>query len=345
MIRRLEEIEDIMKGLSLLQYYIKFSSNKLGLHDINKACEPFLCELFNTLWDTNYKRLEHDEKNSPGIDLGDKKRRFSIQITTDGSKAKLWKTIEKFEKYKLYGNYDILIHFIVGEKHYSAKQSDAIKFEKKKHNIFVAERTIDRNKYEIHIMDLMDLLLLIDEEESKKVSQVHKFISENINTQIQGYQRQLYKIEPNELIPFTAKAFIDSCGITNSTERKILFNEIQKMSVNINKLDENTRRFLYCSLDAYNNKENMFYLTGIILDPRVVQRRLGMNDYELQTELELLIHAELVDKDTLEYEHKLKLGYYDSEGNDLIADVYNFCLHNHRSLEDLIVRLDFSQLD
>ncbi|SME51261.1 hypothetical protein BACERE00185_05673 [Bacillus mobilis] len=39
MIKRLEEIEDIMKGLSVLQYYIKFSSNKLGLHDINKACD------------------------------------------------------------------------------------------------------------------------------------------------------------------------------------------------------------------------------------------------------------------------------------------------------------------
>lgn len=170
MIRRLEEIEDIMKGISLLQYYIKFSSNKLGLHDINKACEPFFCELFNILWDTKFKRLEYDEKNHPGIDLGDKKNLFSMQITTDGSKAKLWNTINKFESHKLYEKYDLLIHFIVGEKHYSSRRTDEIQFKRLKHNIFVTKRLIDGFEYEVQIMDLMDLILLIDEEESDRVS-------------------------------------------------------------------------------------------------------------------------------------------------------------------------------
>ncbi|HDX9652522.1 TPA: SMEK domain-containing protein [Bacillus wiedmannii] len=347
MIRRLEEIEDIMKGLSLLQYYIKFSSNKLGLHDINKACEPFFCELFNTLWDTNYKRLEYDEKNYPGIDLGDKKIDSSMQITTDGSKKKLWNTIEKFESHKLYKKYGRLIHFVVGEKHYSARKSDEIQFEKVNHNIFVTERTINGYVYEIHIMDLMDLLLLIDEEKSKKISQVHKYISENINAQIEGYQRQLqlYKVEPDRLIPFTADTFIDFCGITDSTERNRIFNDIQKLAGNINELDKNARRFLYCALVAYKNKNKTFHGTGIIVDPRVVQRRLGIEDKVLHTELRLLIHAELVDEATLEDEYMLRLSYYDSEGNDLMEDIYNFCLDNKRSLDKLILMPDFSQLN
>ncbi|MCC1487703.1 SMEK domain-containing protein [Bacillus tropicus] len=347
MIKRLEEIEGIMKGLSLLQYYIKFSSNKLGLHDINKACEPFFCELFNTLWDTNYKRLEYDEKNHPGIDLGDKKVGSSMQITTDGSKTKLRNTIEKFESHKLYKKYNRLIHFVVGEKHYTVKKSDEIRFEKVKHNIFVAERTINGDVYEIHIMDLMDLLLLIDEEKSKKISQVHKYISENINAQIEGYQRQLqqYKLEPDRLIPFTADTFIDYCGITNPTERNGLVKDIQKLAGNINELDENARRFLFCALAAYKNKNSAFRGAGIIVDPRVVQRRLGIEDSVLQTEIRLLIHEELVDVDTLEDEHMLRLNYYDSEGNDLMEDIYNFCLENERSLEKLILKPDFSQLD
>lgn len=81
------------------------------------------------------------------------------------------------------------------------------------------------------------------------------------------------------------------------------------------------------------------------MDPRVVQRHLGIGDEILQTELKLLDHAELLDVDTLEYDGMLKLRYYDAEGNDLLSDVYNFCLANNRSLEKLILVPDFSQLD
>lgn len=343
MIKRHEEMEEIMKGLSLLQYYIKFSSNKLGLHDINKVCEPFFCELFNSLWEINYKRLEYDEKNHPGIDLGDKKLRCSMQITTDGSKTKLWNTIEKFEKHKLYKKYDTLIHFVIGEKHYSVRKGDPYQFQKLKHNIFFTERTINGYEYEIQIIDILDLLLIIDEGESKKISQIYTYISENINTQIKGFQRQLYKIEPTILTPFTANAYINYCGITNPTERFELYQGIQELAESINKLDENTRRFLYSTLTAY--KDNKLYGRGIIVDPIVVQRQLRIEDTELYTELRLLLHADLVDKFTLEYDQLIKLGFYDTEGNELIEDVYNFCLENERSLEKLILMADFSQLD
>lgn len=206
---------------------------------------------------------------------------------------------------------------------------------------------INGDVYEIHIMDLMDLLLLIDEEKSKKISQVHKYISENINAQIEGYQRQLqqYKLEPDRLVPFTANTFIDYYGITDPTERNGLLKDIQKLAGNINELDENARRFLFCALAAYKNKNNTFRGAGIIVDPRVVQRRLGIDDSVLQTEIRLLIHEELVDIDTLEDEHMLRLNYYDSEGNDLMEDIYNFCLENNRSLDKLILMPDFSQLD
>lgn len=194
-------------------------------------------------------------------------------------------------------------------------------------------------------MDLMDLILLIDEEESNKVSNVHKFISENINAQIEGFQRQLYKIEPKRLNRFTANAFINSCGITNPVERKEILKDIQNLAENINELDENGRRFLYRVLATYKNKKSTSYNRDIIMDPRVVQRHLGIGDEILQTELKLLDHAELLDVDTLEYDGMLKLRYYDAEGNDLLSDVYNFCLANNRSLEKLILVPDFSQLD
>ncbi|MEG9298045.1 SMEK domain-containing protein [Mangrovibacillus sp. Mu-81] len=313
MIRRLEEIEDIMKGLSLLQYYIKFSSNKLGLYDINKACEPFFCELFNILWDTKYKRLEYDEKNHPGIDLGDKKNLVSMQITTDGSKTKLWNTMDKFENHKLYEKYNVLIHFIVGEKHYSLRKTDKIKFNKVKHNIFVTIRSIGDYQYEVHIMDLMDLILLIDEQEGDKISRVCKFINENINAQIEGYQRQLYEITPQRIRPFSASSFINSYGITNPVDQKEILENIQKLAENINELDENAKRFLYRVLIAYKSKTKNFYNRDIVIDPGVVQRQLRIGEGTLQSEIKLLDHAELVDLDALEYDGMLRLRYFDTE--------------------------------
>lgn len=96
---------------------------------------------------------------------------------------------------------------------------------------------------------------------------------------------------------------------------------------------------------AFKNKKNTSYNKDIVINPRIVQRQIGIGDDVLQTELKLLDHAELVDIDALEYDGMLRLRYYDTEGNDLLADVYNFCLANNRSLEKLILVPDFSQLD
>ncbi|MFD2881073.1 SMEK domain-containing protein [Paenibacillus rhizoplanae] len=68
----MKDLEDIMKGLSLLQYYVRFSSNKLGLHSINKLCEPFCGTFFNRMYGFKLKTIE--KKNYPAIDLKDKKK-------------------------------------------------------------------------------------------------------------------------------------------------------------------------------------------------------------------------------------------------------------------------------
>ncbi|MGF9872894.1 SMEK domain-containing protein [Bacillus tropicus] len=343
MIKRLEEIEDIMKGLSVLQYYIKFSSNKLGLHDINKACEPFFCELFNVLWDFNYKRLESERMDYPGIDLGDKKNKLSMQITTDGSKAKLRKTILQFEKEKLYKKYSVLNHFIVGEKHFSKNTLDSMEFHKDKYNMFHASKTVGNNVYQIVIMDLMDLIRIIDEQESKKVSEVHDYIQNNIHKYIEPLRRIFYKIEPDELKSFTAQAFINDCDLENHTEEETFFLEIQKFANVMNELDENNRRFLYAIFD-YHSKHTP-NSGEIIIDPIVIQRRLQLDDRMLKSEILVLKGASLVDDHTLNYDGMLKICYYDSENYELLGKMYKYCIDNEKSFKDLIVRLDFTVLD
>ncbi|MDA2549583.1 SMEK domain-containing protein [Bacillus cereus] len=344
MLKRKDEIEDIIKSLSLLQYYIKFSSNKLGLHDINKTCEAFFCELFNIIWDTNYKVLEYERINHPAIDLGDKTNKHSMQITSDGSKAKLWKTIDKFEEYELYKEYNVLFHFIIGEKHYSPRKNEKIKLKKSKnHNTYSIDREVKNTSYKIILIDLMDLLILINEKKNKDVSKIHEYIKENISLPIETLKNKGYKIDPDELKEFTAKSFINYCGVDDSTEQETFFLDIQKFANKINDMDKNSREFIYGVL--HNHSKNSADSDDIIVYPNAIQRNLRMTNDQMISEVEVLKNAGLLDEDAAEDEGMLRICYYDSEGIELIGIIYKYCLDKNLSLRDLILKPDFSLLD
>lgn len=180
-IKRQQDIEGIMNSLSLLRYYIKFSSNKLGLHNINKMCEPLFADFFNIMYGLNLKTIKD---NSPIIDLADNSNKYSIQMTTDGSKRTFMDTIEKFEKEELYKKYDKLLYFIVGEGYFTPKNENNHEFKKGNNNSYFADVTIGKHKYQIIIQDIYELLHFIDSEE---LSQIHDYIKKNINEFINNH--------------------------------------------------------------------------------------------------------------------------------------------------------------
>ncbi|WP_242310169.1 SMEK domain-containing protein [Bacillus cereus group sp. BfR-BA-01524] len=346
MLKRKDEIEDIIKSLSLLQYYVKFSSNKLGLHDINKTCEAFFCELFNILWGNNYKRLEFEKKNYPGIDLGDKTRKHSMQITSDGLKEKLWNTIEKFEKNELYKEYNLLIHFIIGEKHYLPRVGDKILFEKSvTDNTYSVVRKVKNAEYKIIIMDLMDLLLLFDEKENKVVSKIHEYIKENINSSIEVLGNKGYKIDPDELKVFTANSFLKFCEPESLDERNEFFSEIQKLANQINEMSEPSKGFLYKILDNHQkNSKNNF--DSVQIDPFVIQKSLDLSDRDMESEIAVLRNAKLFNETAYEDEQMLGIEYYGYNGHfDYIVMILQYCKEEGIDIRKLILTPDFSLLD
>ncbi|MGG3294374.1 SMEK domain-containing protein [Bacillus subtilis] len=344
MIRRLEEIEDIMKGLSLLQYYIRFSSAKLGLYNINKACEQFFAGLFNVLWDKEYKRLEHIEKNYPGIDLADEEDQSSIQITVDGSKDKLWKTLDKFEKNEQYKKHNNLIHFVVGEKHFKPHEKDRCQFVKSQFNVYKCDRVLeDGNQYQIQIWDLMDLLCLIDssDTDSSTVSNVREYITNNINEQIKTFKQDLYPIETKNLIPFTAETFLLTFEFTDKVEKTEMYNELKGLYEILNYLQENTRRFIYIIIEVY--KKNPYrYGSGsnIVSDPYAVADRLNMKglDENFIKEWRLLTNYKILDEDDMTEYEQLRLP-------ELFTYINSFCEERKIPIMDLILKPDFSLLD
>ncbi|SME51260.1 hypothetical protein BACERE00185_05672 [Bacillus mobilis] len=209
--------------------------------------------------------------------------------------------------------------------------------------MFHASKIVGNNAYQIVIMDLMDLIRIIDEQESKKASEVHDYIQNNIHKYIEPLRRIFYKIEPDELKSFTAQAFINNCDLENLTEEETFFLEIKKFANVMNELDENNRRFLYAIFD-YHSKHTP-NSSEIIIDPIVIQRRLQLDDRMLKSEILVLKGASLVDDHTLNYDGMLKICYYDSENYELLGKMYKYCIDNEKSFKVLIVRLDFTVLD
>jgi len=204
--KRQKELDDIMKGLSLLQYYIKFSSNKLGIHTTNKQCESFFAGLFNLMYKYNLKTLK---KNYPAVDLEDKVNRIVVQITSDGLKDKLKHTVNEFEKKEFYKDFDTLLHFIIGEKRFIPPSKAPYTFKKGEYDVYISDAEVNSYKYQIIVQDLYGLILEIDALGDKKLSKVQKYINKNINQVIEAVRQPLYDHVPETVHSYRATAYFN----------------------------------------------------------------------------------------------------------------------------------------
>ena len=103
---RKNELEiTIIKRLSRLSLEVSLL-NSVYYTDINKTCEDFYCKLLNFIYRYELVNINIDEENAVAIDLGDKKQRIDIQVTSENKLDKSKRTLEKFVKKKLYTKYN-----------------------------------------------------------------------------------------------------------------------------------------------------------------------------------------------------------------------------------------------
>lgn len=95
MLTRQVRNNNITFAFSLLSTVITFNS-KQGLFDINKTMEIVLTDLLNEVYGLSLINLNIIKYNHPAIDLGDKSQGIAVQVTSDGSKTKFSKTLDKF---------------------------------------------------------------------------------------------------------------------------------------------------------------------------------------------------------------------------------------------------------
>lgn len=326
-----------MKGLSLLQYYVKFSSNKLGMHSINKLCEPFFAELFNRIYGYKLKTIE--KKNYPAIDLKDKKNRYAVQITSNGSKEKLERTVTAFEDKNMHKDFDTLLHFIIGEKRFNPPAKNPYPFKKGEHDAYVAD--VVKKNYQIIVQDINDLILVIDALGDEELSTVRNYINENINLYIDAIKKPLYNFVPGAVSPFNANSYLAYYKLDGIDEKENAIKALKKLAKALANLPKETRKFLWYAVQALEKKTSY---NGVEVNVATLQGRLELSSEQFFTEISRLEHADLIDTDARESENRFILQFY-VNGDETIKDLHKFCIAKNIPFEDLIGEIGFNLLD
>ena len=90
--------------------------NAISLFDLNITAEDFYQGFLNKVYGLSLVNLNTEEKNTKAIDLEDKSKRQSIQVTSDHSIDKIRETVRKFKEDGLQKNYDCLTVLMLKRK-------------------------------------------------------------------------------------------------------------------------------------------------------------------------------------------------------------------------------------
>lgn len=157
-------------------------ANKNEEFSSNNHAELFLIKLFKLVFDSSH--LKKLNKNFPGIDLGDDKKRIAFQITSTSNITKIKNTLDQFIDKQLFIKYDTLFIFIISKKQDNYNQTVIDK------QIIKSTNAINRKNpqkefkkiyfnVKKHIIDKVDLYELIKvRNDLKKIIEIKELLEE-----------------------------------------------------------------------------------------------------------------------------------------------------------------------
>lgn len=179
-------IQNIAKYLGRFVHEVK-ANNAISLQDINKVAENVVVPVFREIFDCpNLVNLNLEQGNMPGVDLGDKTRRIAFQITSTAANDKIKHTLEKFTKFNLNEQYDVLYVYIITEKQGSYADGD--------YNTLLDNRIhFDKNR---HILDYTDVMKRIDAiTDYEKIKRVEALLEAQFRDRVE--QAPVPPVEPD----------------------------------------------------------------------------------------------------------------------------------------------------
>lgn len=313
--------EDVSKFFTMIETYIKYE-NKNGNFDINKYCEKFFCGLLNIVYKLNLRDLNELIMNFPAVDLGDVEEGICYQVTTEKTKKKIVDTINKFIKYGLDSDYSRLNILILGTK-IKNQEFD----------------TYDKLKFDINIIDLVDLSNEIKSLPTKRRQKVVKYLKKNVNIQT-GKPSFYDSIITNKIkYPNNMKKYFNINDI-HGDEKKEILDDYKKFINHLSNFDEDTRALIY--LIFCNVYES--YWGEINFSINELYGKLDIDRRMVNEKLEILYKRgdlNLASESESDYDCLIK--YYNDF--DVYSDLKNYCDRINVDYKVPLLKLDFSILD
>jgi hypothetical protein len=207
--------------------------NALGLFDSNRTAQEFYKGFLSLVF--GYSSLENLDKlngvvNYPAIDLGEKDKRIAFQITTKADADKINDTIERFNRYGLYKDYDRLVFIFIGKKQRSYTSS----FNSEGHFSFDKEKDLWDDATLAKAVDLIE-----DED-------ILEAIEGYLTKKLEEYKtpERLYPYDIKQCIDFIERGLGDLLGNTHrGEERRLPSREDEDYIGEKNKLNKVSNEF------------------------------------------------------------------------------------------------------
>ncbi|WP_456363457.1 SMEK domain-containing protein [Priestia aryabhattai] len=311
-------------------------SNKLDEH---VESENFIKDLLNIMCNSNFKNLNQDRSNEPGLDLGEEQKHIGIQVTTKKSKKKVEMTLQKIIDNGHHQRYENFYILVLGTKQKTMTPLDAD---------LTSRLSFDSTE---HIVDINDIQNIIGGLDTEKLKMVSNYIDDNIITIYDlidiGPKSILLNIEELPEYAFNTCDLLfanieERAGKVLTTEEKVEKSKaIATLYDFLYKQPRKARELFYILV---SNSEFAYYSNAYKVDEAGVYRIFN-NNPELKKELELLEINHLV---TTNYDEEGASQLYTitlqgiCRDNDCLYDIQNFIEDKSLDPTEVYIEPNFS---
>lgn len=334
-------IGEIVDDLANLASQVRMR-NTLHMFDLTIATENFFRDFLNIALGANFKNLNAERSNEPGLDLGDDLKSIGIQVTSSATTAKVNHTLEKVTTEQA-SRYKKLIVLGLNKRQqtYAINSTLAATYHFTTDDIWDLD-TLARKAFDLQIDDLQSLYNLV-RSNSVRLKIELEVPDENGTYPTSGYEMWEQRAKPKVGDGAAFAQFVEEKG-GDASDLESIQNALKTLGQKLSRLPRLTREFLAMLYERRERGKSRRFNDGWAhLLFSKVQREYRGDD--LEGELDILRHAGFLE---LNGEDKYELGAAEigitipTKSDDLKLDFVSFVEERKLGFRNVIGGVDLS---
>lgn len=284
-------IGEIVDDLATLGAQVKMR-NAIHMFDLTVAAENFFKDVLDILLDANFKNLNTERSNEPGLDLGDENKKIGIQVTSSASTGKVNHTLEKITADQA-GRYEKIV--VLGmnprQRTYSIDPALAAKYQFTSDDIWDLD-TVARKAFDLPIDRLQNLYNYVRSSSARLKIEL-EVPDENGKFPTSGYDMWEERAKPKIGDGKAFCSFVVELG-ADAPDIKEVQKALKTLGADLSRLPRLTREFLTMLYERRERGKSGRYGDGwghLLLSK--VEREYRGDD--LKGELDILKHANFLE--------------------------------------------------